>query len=599
MNENIRNFCIIAHIDHGKSTLADRLLEVTHTVEKREMKSQLLDSMDLERERGITIKLTPVRMEYNYNSKEYILNLIDTPGHVDFNYEVSRSLAAVEGAILLVDATQGIQAQTLGNLYLALDQNLTIIPVINKIDLPSAKVEETKQEIMALIGCAEEDILAVSAKTGEGVPEILKHVIERIPAPSGSTEKPLRAMIFDSVYDDYKGVVAYVRVVDGTIKRSDKITLMATKNKSDVIEVGFFKPKYVTSQVVSAGEIGYIVTGLKNIEGCRVGDTITVADTAINSLLVPLPGYKDVRPMVYAGVFCEQGTDFEHLREAIMKLKLNDSALSYDPEHSPALGFGFRCGFLGLLHLDICRERLEREYKLKIIITIPSVAYIIHRTNGETKTIKSPQELPDPSQLKSIEEPWVKADIVTPKEYIGNIMGLLEEKHGDYKTTEYLEANRAILHYEMPLASILVDFYDRLKSVSSGYASLNYEVFGYKAAKIVKLQIYVSEEEVEALSSLVYEKEAQYVGRDRVEKLKANLPRQMFEVKIQASVGSNILASERITAMRKDVLAKMSGGDWTRKMKLLQKQKAGKKKMLSKGHVEIPSETYLAILRRD
>lgn len=592
---NIRNFCIIAHIDHGKSTLADRLLEFTGTVSKREMKAQILDSMDLERERGITIKLTPVRMNYSLNKENYILNLIDTPGHVDFNYEVSRSLAAVEGTILLVDATQGVQAQTIGNLYLALEQNLTIIPVINKIDLPSAKVKETKQEIINLIGCKEEDILSVSAKTGEGIEKILAKVIELIPPPQNTDSQETRAMIFDSVYDDYRGVVAYVRVIDGTLKRGDKILMMATQKESELIEVGYFKPKYSASDCLKTGEIGYVVSGLKNIEGCRVGDTITLKDSPSQKAL---PGYKDVKPMVFAGIFCQQGNDFERLREAILKLKLNDAALTFEAEHSSALGFGFRCGFLGLLHLDIFRERLEREYNLKIIVTVPSVAYQITKTSGEKTIIKSPQDLPDQTFIKLIEEPWVKADIVSPKEYIGAIMQLVQEKHGLYQNTEYLEANRAIMHYNIPLASILVDFYDRLKSVSSGYASLNYEILNYQSADIVKLKILVAEEEVEALSFLVYEDEAYRAGRSVVQKLKESLPRQMFEVKIQATNGGKIIASERIPAMRKDVLAKMSGGDWTRKMKLLQKQKSGKKKMMSKGRVEIPSETYLAILKR-
>jgi len=592
---NIRNFCIIAHIDHGKSTLADRLLEFTGTVSKREMKAQILDSMDLERERGITIKLTPVRMNYSLNGQNYILNLIDTPGHVDFNYEVSRSLAAVEGTILLVDATQGVQAQTIGNLYLALEQNLKIIPVINKIDLPSAKVKETKQEIINLIGCQEEDILSVSAKTGEGVEKILAKVIELIPPPQNDKVQETRAMIFDSVYDDYRGVVAYVRVLSGNLKRGDKILMMATQKESELIEVGYFKPKYSSSDCVKAGEIGYVVSGLKNIEGCRVGDTITLKDAPSQQAL---PGYKDVKPMVFAGIFCQQGNDFERLREAILKLKLNDAALTFEAEHSSALGFGFRCGFLGLLHLDIFRERLEREYNLKIIVTVPSVAYQITKTSGEKTIIKSPQDLPDQTFIKLIEEPWVKSDIVSPKEYIGAIMQLVQEKHGLYQNTEYLEANRAIMHYHIPLASILVDFYDRLKSVSSGYASLNYEILNYQSADIVKLKILVAEEDVEALSFLVYEDEAYRAGRSVVQKLKESLPRQMFEVKIQATIGGKIIASERIPAMRKDVLAKMSGGDWTRKMKLLQKQKSGKKKMLSKGRVEIPSETYLAILKR-
>ncbi|MEK9183395.1 MAG: translation elongation factor 4 [Patescibacteria group bacterium] len=614
MLNNIRNFCIIAHIDHGKSTLADRLLEFTGTVAKREMKAQLLDSMDLERERGITIKLTPVRMEYS----GHILNLIDTPGHVDFNYEVSRSLAAVEGAVLLVDASQGVQAQTIGNLYLAMEQNLKIIPVINKIDLPNAQIEQTENEIINLLGCEKKDILRVSAKTGEGVAEIIQAVIERVPLPKNEIGKPLRALIFDSIYDDYRGVVAYCRVVDGEIKAGDKMFLMATELTSEVLEVGYFKPKYNASKILAAGEIGYIVTGLKNIEGCRVGDTITNVIARERSdrsnleqqqdrhalrarddqKIIPLSGYKEVNPMVFAGIFCQSGTDYEHMRHAILKLKLNDSSLIFEPEQSSVLGFGFRCGFLGLLHLDIFQERLKREYKLPIIVTVPSVAYRVTKTSGEPKIIKSPAEWPDPSQIKKAEEPWVKADIVTPKEFIGQIMALAEEKHGVYQNTEYLNAERAILHYHIPLSSILVDFYDRLKSASSGYASLNYELADYKEADIVKLDILVAEEDQEALASLVYRPEAYNVARRITEKLKESLPRQMFEIKIQAAVGGKIIASERIPAMRKDVLAKMSGGDWTRKSKLLQKQKKGKARMKAAGHVQIPTETYLAILKR-
>lgn len=590
MLNNIRNFCIIAHIDHGKSTLADRLLEFTGTVAKREMKAQLLDSMDLERERGITIKLTPVRMEYS----GHILNLIDTPGHVDFNYEVSRSLAAVEGAILLVDASQGVQAQTIGNLYLAMEQNLKIIPVINKIDLPNAQVEQTENEIINLLGCEKKDILRVSAKTGEGVEEIIAAVIERVPAPKNEIGKPLRALIFDSIYDDYRGVVAYCRVMDGEIKAKDKMFLMATGLTSEVLEVGYFKPKYNASKILATGEIGYIVTGLKDIEGCRVGDTIT----SVGAKVEQLSGYKEVNPMVFAGIFCQSGTDYEHMRHAILKLKLNDSSLIFEPEQSSVLGFGFRCGFLGLLHLDIFQERLKREYKLPIIVTVPSVAYRVTKTSGEPKIIKSPAEWPDPSQIKKAEEPWVKADIVTPKEFIGQIMALAEEKHGVYQNTEYLNAERAILHYQIPLSSILVDFYDRLKSASSGYASLNYELADYKEADIVKLDVLVAEEDQEALASLVYRPEAYNVARRITEKLKESLPRQMFEIKIQAAVGGKIIASERIPAMRKDVLAKMSGGDWTRKSKLLQKQKKGKARMKAAGHVQIPTETYLAILKR-
>lgn len=615
MDQNsLRNFCIIAHIDHGKSTLSDRLLEYTNTVAKREMKEQLLDSMDLERERGITIKLAPVRMsvpahEYLHNAPDefFILNLIDTPGHVDFNYEVSRSLAAVEGALLLVDATQGVQAQTIGNLYLALEQNLAIIPVVNKIDMSIAKPEETAKEIMGLLGCAREDILFASGKTGEGVGAIVRRIIKKIPPPHGDTfPSATRALIFDSVYDDFRGVVAYVRVVDGQIKRGDSIYMFATETYSEVIEVGHFKPKLVPADTLSAGEIGYVVTGLKNIVGCRVGDTITIKKQtkesgahAEASTIQPLPGYKEVVPMVFAGIFCKEGTEYERLRDAVLKLKLNDSALVFEPEHSQALGFGFRCGFLGLLHLDIFQERLHREYKLNLVVTVPSVAYRVELINGEIITIKSPQELPDPSRYRTVFEPWVKADIVVPKDYLGNIIGLLEERHGKYVNTEYLEGGRVILHYLLPLSVMLVDFYDRLKSLSSGYASLNYEMTNYEPAHIVRLDIMVAEEQVEALSSLVYESESYYVGRRIAEKLKTSIPKQMFEVKIQAAIGSKIIASERIPAMRKDVLAKMSGGDWTRKAKLLKKQKEGKSRMRVSGRVDIPTETYLSVLKRD
>jgi GTP-binding protein LepA len=479
---------------------------------------------------------------------------------------------------------------------LALEQKLTSIPAINTIDLPNAQVAETKAELIHLLGCKAEDIYAVSGKTGEGVDELLEAIVEKIPPPAEPNNKPLRALIFDSVYDDYRGVVAYVRVTDGSIKRGDKIHLMATKQKSEVIEVGYFKPKYHPADEIKAGEIGYIVTGLKNIEGCKVGDTVT--HQPVTPELHALPGYKEVRPMVFAGIFCQQGTDFERLREAILKLKLNDAALSFEPEHNKALGFGFRCGFLGLLHLDIFRERIQREYNLKIIVTVPSVAYYLEKTNGERTLVKSPQDYPDTTHIRKTEEPWVKIDIVSPKEYLGSIMQLVEQKRGLYQTTEYLEANRVIIHYHLPLSAILVDFYDMLKSVSSGYASLNYEFIDYREADIVKLNIAVAEEEVEALSSLVYKDESYRVGRQIAEKLKETLPRQMFEVKIQALIGGKIIASERVPAMRKDVLAKMSGGDWTRKSKLLQKQKKGKKRMMAHGHVEIPSETYLAVLKR-
>ncbi len=591
----IRNFCIIAHIDHGKSTLADRLLEVTGTVEKRRMKDQLLDMMELERERGITIKLQPARMRH----KDHELNLIDTPGHVDFTYEVSRSLAAVEGALLLVDATQGVQAQTLGNLYLAMEQDLAIIPVVNKIDLPNAQVEKTVEEIVHLIGCAPEDVLTASGKTGAGVPEILDAVIARIPPPKGDPAAPLRALIFDSKYDEFKGVVAYARIVDGSVRTNAAIRTLGTQRDGQALEIGRFTPQPVAEPELTAGQIGYVVTGLKDIEGVRVGDTITVTDAAA----APLAGYREVKPMVYAGIFPKEGNEYERLRDAILKLKLSDAALSFEPEHSAALGFGFRCGMLGLLHLEIVQERLRREHHMEIVVTTPSVAYRVTTTDGAVRAIKSPADFPDASRLKTAEEPWVKLDVVAPSEAIGGVMALVAEKRGVYRNTEYLTAGqsgqRAVLHYEIPLSSILVDFYDRLKSVSSGYASMNYEVIGYREADIIKLDILVAEEPVEALAALLPREESQRTGRSIVEKLKESLPRQSFEVKLQAAIGGKVIASERLSAYRKDVLAKMSGGDVTRKRKLLEKQKAGKKRMAGQGSVDIPPETYLAVLRRN
>ncbi|MDP2708632.1 MAG: translation elongation factor 4 [bacterium] len=592
---NIRNFCIIAHIDHGKSTMADRMLEITGTIEKRRMKDQILDRMDLERERGITIKLQPVRMDY----QGYALNLIDTPGHVDFTYEVSRSLAAVEGAVLLVDSTQGIQAQTLANLYLALEQDLTIIPVINKIDLPAANVEKTKKEIIQLLGCAEDEIILASGKTGKGVAEVLGQVIKRVPAPlameSGGT---LRALIFDSTYDEYRGVVAFVRVFDGAVVKGDKISLLATKAKSEALDVGIFKPEYKSTGELKTGQIGYVVTGFKDVSECRVGDTVAWLKSETETK--PLKGYSDVKPMVFAGIFPKEGNEFEELREAIDKLKLNDAALVYEPEHSEALGFGFRCGFLGLLHLEIFQERLRREYNLNLVVTIPSVAYKIFKKNGEELIIRSPQKLPDPTEIEKIEEPWVNLDIIAPKEYLGPILNLVQEKRGLYKNTEYIDQSRVILHYGIPLAAILTDFYDKIKSASSGYASINYDFTGYKAADVVKMDILVAEETVEALSMIVYRDEAFKRGKDVVNTLKETLPKQMFVVKIQAAVGGKIIAAERLSAMRKDVTAKLYGGDVSRKRKLLEKQKKGKKKMEAhgRGSVEIPSDTFVKLLKR-
>ncbi len=601
-NQNIRNFCIIAHIDHGKSTLADRFLEYTKTVSEREMKSQLLDSMELERERGITIKLAPVRMKHFSGGTEYILNLIDTPGHVDFNYEVSRSLAAVEGAILLVDATQGVQAQTIGNLYLALEQNLTIIPVVNKIDMPIANVEKTKEEIINLIGCDEKDIILASGKTGQGVPEILQAVITHIPPPLDASQKSPRALIFDSLFNEYKGVVASIRVVDGELKKGDKIILMSTGAHAEILEIGYYAPKFKPAEKLANGEIGYVVTGLKEVRDCRVGDTITTqTNEKTSAASEPLPGYREVKPMVFAGIFPKEGNEYQELRDAIDKLKLSDSSLLYEPEHSHALGFGFRCGFLGMLHLDIFQERLKREFNLDIVITVPSVAYRLEKTNGEKLVIHSPQEMPDVATITSIEEPWMKLDVITPKEYVGPVMGLLTERKGRYINTEYLSTGadqRALLHYEIPLASLITDFYDKLKTITSGYASMNYELKNYEATDVVKLDVLVAEEPVESLATLVWRDDAYSAGKKIVESLKASLPRQQFELKIQAAVGGKVIAAERLSALRKDVLAKMSGGDYTRKMKLLQKQKKGKSRMKAHGRVDIPTEAYLAVLKR-
>lgn len=595
---NIRNFCIIAHIDHGKSTLSDRFLEFTGTVEKRKMKEQLLDQMDIERERGITIKLQPVRMEYN----GYILNLIDTPGHVDFSYEVSRSLAAVEGAILLVDATQGIQAQTLANLYLALEQNLEIIPVLNKIDLPAADPEKVRGEIVNLLGCKPEDILTASGKTGAGVPEILKEVIDKVPHPSEERET-LKGLIFDSIYDEYKGVIAYVRVMEGEIGPGQKIRMFATGHESEVLEVGYFKPQLVKSNKIGTGEIGYVIAGFKNVSECRVGDTIMSLRSKAKSQKPdekPLPGYKEVKPMVFSGIFCKEGSDYGKLREAMDRLKLNDSALYYEPEHSPALGHGFRAGFLGMLHLDVIQERLKREFDLDLIITVPSVGYKVFKKNNEIAQIKNPQELPDPTHIDHVEEPVMKLDVVTPKDYLGAIMQLVQEKRGIYKNTEYIDEQRVVLHYEIPLTSLLVDFYDKLKSISSGYASLNYEFLEFRKADVVKLDILIAEDVEESLTSIVYKDEAFRVGKKIVNSLKESIPKQMFVIKIQAAIGGKVIASERLSAMRKDVTEKLYGGDVTRKRKLLEKQKKGKKKMMAmgKGKVDIPTEAFISVLKK-
>ncbi len=605
--KKIRNFCIIAHIDHGKSTLADRMLEITNTVEKRKMKDQILDGMDIERERGITIKLQPVTMQY----QGYQLNLIDTPGHVDFSYEVSRSLAAVETAVLLVDSTQGIQAQTLANLYLALEQNLTIIPVVNKIDLPAADVVRTKREIVELLGCLEEEIICSSGKTGVGVTEILDAVIARGRFPQETVlekgrldDNYPRALIFDSKYDIYRGVVAYIRVFNGSLKKGDNIRLLATGATSEIIDCGIFRPDYFSTGELKAGAIGYVITGFKAVVDCRVGDTLTAKAGALNpNSLTPLAGYKEVRPMVFAGVFPREGNDFKELREAMEKLKLNDAALFYEPERSDALGFGFRCGFLGLLHLEVFQERLRREYNLDLIVTVPSVAYKIFKSNGEEMIIRTPQSLPEPNQVLKIEEPWVKLDIVTPKTYLGNVIKLAQEKRGIYKNTEYISADddsRVLLHYEIPLAAILTDFYDKIKSVSSGYASINYDYLDYRPADVVKMDIMVADDIIESLATIVYQDDAYRQGREIVDILKDNLARQMFAIKIQAAIGSKIIASEKLSALRKDVTAKLYGGDVSRKRKLLEKQKKGKKKMMiaGKGSVDIPPSAFVKILKR-
>ena len=588
----IRNFCIIAHIDHGKSTLADRFLEVTGTIDKRDMHDQLLDTMELEQERGITIKLQPARMEY----KGHILNLIDTPGHVDFAYEVSRSLAAVEGAILVVDASQGIEAQTLSNIYLALEHNLEIIPVLNKIDLPHAEPERIAQEIIDLLGVKREEIILASGKTGEGVEAILDRVIEKVPAPSGAPEKPFRALIFDSYYDIYKGVVAYIRVVDGKLAKGQKLLMASAKTSAESLEIGYMKPKFVPKDELLTGEIGYIVTGLKDVSGAPVGDTTTLAS---DKDVEALPGYKKVQPFVFAGIYTIEGDDYPMLRDALGKLALSDSSLEYEPETSSALGFGFRCGFLGLLHMDIVKERLEREFNLDLLVTTPSVSYEVVKNNDEVFTINSPADLPDRSQIREIREPWVRIEIVTPSDYIGSIMELISNKRGVFKTIDYLEETRVVVKCEMPLAQIVTDFYDMLKSISSGYASMNYEFMEFRAGNLVKLDILVAETAIDTLSLLVHNSEATGVGNQVVSKLKELIPRQLFKVAIQAAIGGKIIAREDIPAMRKDVTAKLYGGDVTRKNKLLNKQKEGKKKMKKLGKVEIPSNVFMELLKKD
>ena len=590
--DHIRNFCIIAHIDHGKSTLADRLMELTGTVEKRQIHEQMLDRMDLERERGITIKLAPVQMKY----KDYELNLIDTPGHVDFSYEVSRSLEAVEGAILVVDATQGIQAQTLSNIYLALAADLKIIPVLNKIDLPAANTDRVKAEVMSLLGCKNEDILLVSAKTGEGVEAILERVILDIPAPSGKSAQPLRALVFDSYYDDYRGVVLYVRVVDGQLGKHSSIRMMASSAEGTALEVGYLHPEMQAADTLQSGEIGYMVTSFKSVSEARVGDTVTLNNHPAKE---PLPGYKNIHPFVYAGFFPTSNEQYQELKEAVDKLSLSDSSLQYTTENSPVLGFGLRLGFLGLLHMDIIRERLQREYNLDLIVTNPSTDYQVKLQNRESLDIKSAAELPDISQVAEISEPWIKGEIVCPTSYVGAVLQLIVSARGRQKSLNYIDAQLAVIDFEAPLANLITDFYDQLKSLTSGYGSFNYELADYRPEDLVRLDFYVSSEKVDALSIIVHRTEAERIGRSTVEKLKEVIPRQQFKVSLQAAIGGKFIAREDISAYRKDVTTGLYGGDVTRKKKVLAKQKKGKERMKRFGKVDIPAEAFAVMLRRD
>ncbi len=594
---HIRNFCIIAHIDHGKSTLADRLLEFTGTVSRRELMEQTLDQMDLEREKGITIKAQAVRMLYtsSVNGEQYELNLIDTPGHVDFTYEVSRSLAACEGALLVVDATQGVEAQTLANLYLAIESDLTIIPVINKIDLPSAEPERVMQEVEDVIGLPREECILASAKEGIGTQDILEAIIERLPTPKGHPELPPRALVFDSHYDSYKGVIAYVRMMDGALSENEKIVMMATGSTTEVLEAGFFQPRLISSGTITTGEVGYIATGFKNVKDCHVGDTITIP-SALHAHIQPLSGYKPAKPMVFAGIYPVEGNDYPLLRDALDRLQLNDAALFYEPETSTALGFGFRCGFLGLLHMEIIQERIEREYNLDILATAPSVEYYVTKTGDQVVRIDNPSEMPDPGTIEKIEEPVMDISIFTPSRYIGTIMDLVTTRRGTFKEMKYLEAERVLMTYKIPLAELITDFYDQLKSRTQGYASLDYTYGGYQEADLVKLDVLVNAVPVDALSLILHRDKAYYQGRSLTEKLRKLIPRQLFEVPIQAAIGSRVIARETVKAMRKDVLAKCYGGDISRKRKLLEKQKEGKKRMKVVGSVEIPQEAFMAIL---
>ena len=594
--KNIRNFCIIAHIDHGKSTLADRLIEMTGTVAQRDIKEQLLDTMDLERERGITIKSQAVRMIYERGGEEYELNLIDTPGHVDFTYEVSRSLAACEGAILVVDASQGIEAQTLANVYLAMDNDLEIIPVINKVDLPSARPDEIAKEIEDVLGLDASDAPRISAKSGENVGQVLDAIVDKLPAPSGDEDAPLKALVFDSYYDNYKGAISYVRLIDGRVSEGTKIRFMASGKVFDTTEVGAFAPELIPTRELRAGDVGYIAASIKNVADTRVGDTIT--DNA-NPAGEALPGYKKITPMVYCGIYPADGARYDDLRDALEKLHLNDASLLYDPEVSVALGFGFRCGFLGLLHMEIIQERLEREFDLDLVTTAPSVSYRVHMMSGEEIEIENPTNLPDPSMIEYMEEPIAKVSVMTPDAYVGAVMELCQEKRGVFKNMEYIESTRVLLHYEIPLNEIIYDFFDNLKSRTRGYASMDYEVQGYAKSELVKLDILLNGDMCDALSLIVHKDRAYGRGRAIAEKLKDVIPRQMFEIPIQAAIGGKIIARETVKALRKDVLAKCYGGDISRKKKLLEKQKEGKKRMRQVGSVEVPSEAFMSVLKMD
>ena len=596
IKNNIRNFSIIAHIDHGKSTLADRILEATNAISKREMKDQLLDNMDIERERGITIKLNAVRLKYNFNNEEYILNLIDTPGHVDFTYEVSRSLAACEGAVLVVDATQGIEAQTLANVYLALENNLVIVPVINKIDLPNADVPLRKQELIDTFGFTEEEIISVSAKTGEGIDKLLESIIKKIPGPKRDDEAPLKALIFDSYFDSYRGVVALIKIAQGTLKNTDRIKMLSTGACYDIVSLGVHTPKEEKQEMLSSGEVGFITASIKDITLVKVGDTITHEK---NKDITPLEGYKVIKPSVFCGLYPIDSKKYPNLKEALEKLKLNDAALTFEPETSISLGFGYRTGFLGLLHMEIIKERIEREFNIKLIATSPSVIYELTLTDNTVVTIDNPSKFPDKTKIKTVKEPYVKTSIFVPSEYIGSIMELCQDKRGTYLNMEYIDTKRVNIHYEIPLAEIVYDFFDKLKSSTKGYASFDYELIGYKESDLVKLDILVNGEAVDALSVIVHKEFAYKRGRIIVENLKNIIPRQMFEIPIQAVIGSKVISRADIKAMRKNVLAKCYGGDVSRKRKLLEKQKEGKKKMKQIGRVEIPDEAFLKILSTD